>query len=98
MIGWEVVVIVAIIVWGVTQVGKAKAGIITDEAGNESLAAPRDTAPDKETQLELRELRERVKVLERIATDGNSPKAQDAARIAAEIEQLRDPSKSQDQA
>lgn len=39
---------------------------------------------------ELTELRERVKVLERIATDGNSLDARETKRIAAEIEALRD--------
>lgn len=39
---------------------------------------------------ELAELRERIKVLERIATDGNSLDARETKRIAAEIEALRD--------
>lgn len=43
-----------------------------------------------EVQRELEELRERVKVLERIATDGNTLDHQDTRRIAAEIDALRD--------
>jgi hypothetical protein len=39
---------------------------------------------------EVEELRERIKVLERIATDGNSLDASETKRIAAEIEALRD--------
>lgn len=39
---------------------------------------------------ELNELRERVQVLERIATDENSSEARKAQRIAREIESLRD--------
>ncbi|GMN02925.1 hypothetical protein [Erythrobacter sp. MTPC3] len=38
---------------------------------------------------ELNELRERVQVLERIATDENSSEARKAQRIAREIESLR---------
>ena len=38
---------------------------------------------------ELADLKERVKVLERIATDSNSGDAREQARIAAEIEALR---------
>ena len=38
---------------------------------------------------ELEELRERVQVLERIATNENSAEARKAQRIAAEIESLR---------
>ena len=43
--------------------------------------------PDRDSELlrEVRDLRERVKVLERIATDDHEPK-----RLAAEIERLRD--------
>lgn len=43
-----------------------------------------------EVERELAELRERVKVLERIATDGNTLGHQDTRRIAAEIDALRD--------
>ena len=46
---------------------------------------PADSARESELQREVRELRERVKVLERIATDEHEPK-----RLAAEIERLRD--------
>lgn len=39
---------------------------------------------------ELEDLRERIKVLERIATDHNSPAARETRRVADEIEALRD--------
>ena len=39
---------------------------------------------------ELKDLRERIKVLERIATDGNSTDARETQRIEREIEALRD--------
>jgi len=90
--GWAIVALVAIIVWGVVQYTKARAGIVTDEDGNETLA-PRDdgrTAAELEAATrELEDLRERVRVLERIATDDNTSDARDRARIAAEIEALR---------
>lgn len=89
---WATVAIVAIMVWGVVQFAKARAGIITDEDGNERLA-PRDDgrslAELDQARRELADLRERVKVLERIATDGNTGDAREGARIAAEIEALR---------
>ena len=59
---------------------------MTDEYGNESRAA----SDDAETRREIEELRERIKVLERIATDSNSLDARKTKRIAAEIEALRD--------
>ncbi len=82
---WTVVVIVAIVVWGATQAYKARQGIITDEDGNERFAPKAGALPDPETQRELAELRERVKVLERITTEDHKPKA-----LSAEIEKLRD--------
>ncbi|MFL0355925.1 hypothetical protein ACI5KX_05545 [Erythrobacter sp. GH1-10] len=44
---------------------------------------------DEIDSAELKELRERVQVLERIATDENSSEARKAQRIAQEIESLR---------
>ncbi len=92
MSGWAIVAVIAIIVWGAVEYAKARAGIITDEDGNETLA-PRDdgrsAAELDQARREVEELRERVKVLERIATDSNSSDAREQARISAEIEALR---------
>lgn len=44
----------------------------------------------RRVRAELAELRERVRVLERIATDHNSLDAQASRRIASEIEELRE--------
>ncbi len=89
---WAAVAIVAIIVWGVVQYAKARAGIISDMDGNERLA-PRDDARSlaeiEAARREVTELKERVKVLERIVTDSNTGDAREQARIAAEIEALR---------
>lgn len=89
---WAIVAIIAIIVWGVVQYSKARAGIITDEDGNETLAPREDgrsLAEIEAARAEVTELRERVKVLERIVTDSNSGDARERARISAEIEALR---------
>jgi len=59
-----------------------RAGITTDMMGNEKPIAP-PTNPALEREVE--ELRERVKVLERIATEDRETK-----RLSAEIESLRD--------
>jgi hypothetical protein len=45
---------------------------------------------DEQARREIEDLRERIKVLERIATDGNSLDANQTRQIAAEIEALRD--------
>lgn len=92
MSSWAIVALVAILIWGVVQIARAKAGIVEDEYGNETLAPRGDgrTAAELEAaQRELAELKERVKVLERIATDAHSGDAREQARIAAEIEALR---------
>lgn len=95
MSGWAIVAIVAIVVWGIVQMSKARAGIITDEDGNETYIGgekSQSQAEMDETRREIERLRERLQVLERIATDNNSTDARERARIAAEIEALRLPS------
>ncbi len=94
MSGWAIVAIVAIVIWGIVQLAKARAGIITDENGNESLVSRDDTqggAELTEARREIEQLRDRVQVLERIATDNNTLDARERARITAEIEALRTP-------
>jgi cell division protein FtsB len=92
MSSWAIVALVAIVIWGIVETVRARAGIITDEDGNQKIATPPDTGTRAEleaTRRELEALRERVKVLERIATDANTGDAREQARIAAEIEALR---------
>ena len=92
---WTAVVAIAVI-WGVVTIWTRRhdreLGVTRDEDGN-PVFAPRDdsrsTAELEAARRELDDLRERVKVLERIATDGNSNDARERARIAAEIEALR---------
>jgi hypothetical protein len=89
---WAIVAIVAILVWGVIQFVKAANGITRDQHGNETIARREDgrsLAELEEARRELADLKERLKVLERIATDSNTADAREGARIAAEIEALR---------
>lgn len=92
MSSWAIVALVGIIIWGVVEIARARAGIVTDEDGNQKLAARDDTGARADLEAarrELTDLKERVKVLERIATDANTGDAREQARIAAEIEALR---------
>lgn len=82
---WTAVVVIAAII-AFVEIYKARHGVVTDWKGNERIAS-RD---DPEARRELEELRERIKVLERIATDGNTLDAVETRRIAAEIEALRE--------
>lgn len=81
---WTAIVIIVGIL-AVAEVLKAKHrarhGITEDENGTERLVQREDPA----LKRELEELRERVKVLERIATDGR-----DTRLLSDEIEKLRD--------
>lgn len=52
--------------------------------------AARKLDGDSDAQREVMELRERIKVLERIATDANSTESLEIKAISAEIEKLRD--------
>jgi hypothetical protein len=88
-----IVAIVAILVWGVIRLARIKAG--TDNRGlrrhdrhgqGQALLDPAQPSPrEKELQREVEDLRERIHVLERIATDGRHTN-----NLAAEIESLRD--------
>lgn len=78
-----VVVIVALLVMGEVLKAKHRArhGITTDHMGNEKPLVRENS----ELKHEVEELRERIKVLERIATDERGPK-----QLADQIESLRD--------
>lgn len=81
---WTAAVIIIAMIC-ITEVIKAKHrarhGITTDVMGNETPIMRDDAALKREVE----ELRERVKVLERIATEERETK-----RLSAEIESLRD--------
>ena len=92
MSSWAIVALVAIVIWGIVESIRARAGIITDEDGNQKVVAREDGRYQAEIEAarrEVSELKERVKVLERIVTDSNTGDARVTAQIAAEIEALR---------
>lgn len=80
---FEMVVGIVLIVT-IGSIIRARHGIVKDNQGNERFVG--DTAETKALQAEIKALKERIQVLERIATDGNR-----AASLDAEIEKLRDP-------
>ena len=81
---WTAVVIIVAII-AVSEVIKSrhryKNGVTLDWKGGEQQPEKNDPA----LQREVEELRERIKVLERIATEGGETK-----RLAEEIDKLRD--------
>ncbi|MDO9368242.1 MAG: hypothetical protein Q7T68_06705 [Sphingopyxis sp.] len=77
--------IVAIVTIG--SIIRAKHGIRRDRKGGDYFVAT-DNAETKALQTEIRALKDRIQVLERIATDNNR-----AVTLDQEIEKLRDSSK-----
>ncbi|WP_394269627.1 hypothetical protein [Qipengyuania sp.] len=86
---WTAAVII-VLIWGVVTMYSHRRdrdlGIARDEDGKPVFPPPADGF----SQREIEELRERIRVLERIATDSNTLDANETKRIAAEIEALRD--------
>jgi len=92
MSGWAIVAIVAIVMSGIVKIFTSRhdreRGIVRNSDGDPvTLPSGRD---DSDARREIQELRERIKVLERIATDGNSLSVTETRRISQEIEALRD--------
>ncbi len=84
---FEMVIGIVLIVT-IGSVVRAKYGVRRDNKGNEFFNAPVDTGETRALQAEIRTLKERIQVLERIATDNNR-----AVTLDEEIEKLRDRSK-----
>ncbi len=82
--GWAFVAVVAIIVWGIVQMTKARDRRSLSEQGETS------ATDAQEAEREIGELRERIRVLERIATDANTSEAREIQSISDEIDKLRD--------
>ena len=85
---FEMVVAIIVIVT-IGGVLKARYGIHKDKDGNEIYRGGNDAAADVEKARlrdEVRSLKERVQVLERVITDTNDS----SARLDREIESLRD--------
>lgn len=90
MSGWMIVAIVAIVMSGLVKIFTIRRderhGVIRDHDDN-PVRIPQE---DRASLREIEDLRERIKVLERIATDNNTVSATETRRIAQEIEALRD--------
>ena len=82
---WTAIVILAAICAITSMVRSRHAGSRRHERND----AIEQSAREKVLEHEVEDLRERIKVLERIATDGNTLDAVETKRIAAEIEALR---------
>ena len=88
---WTAVVVI-VAIWGLVQViqsRQARLGHRQDAEPDED--EPRPAARrERELTSEITRLRERLEVLERIATDTNSSEARERKRLEAEIDSLRE--------
>lgn len=86
---WTAAVVI-VMIWGLVTVYTRRhdgtLGVTRDEDGN-PVFAPRE---DAASRREIEELRERIKVLERIAIDSDTLSATETRRISQEIDALRD--------
>ncbi|MEO9462300.1 MAG: hypothetical protein ABJ242_06150 [Marinomonas sp.] len=86
MLGYAIVAVVAIVIWQSVQKHRQGSSPHSDIDASQNQAL-------FEAEQERDELRERVKVLERIVTDSNTPSAKKIQKLSDEIEQLRDDTK-----
>lgn len=77
--------IVVMLIWGMVSVMKSRHQASRGHAAEEGGSAMGEPQRQAELKREIAELRERVQVLERIATDNP-----EARRLSAEIDRLRD--------
>ena len=93
MTGWALVALVGIVIWGIVQIYTRRhdhtLGVTRDEDGNPVFPPSRDDGEAREMRREVENLRERIRVLERIATENNSLDARETRRLSAEIDSLR---------
>ena len=89
MSGGQIMVVLIVLIAAIASIIRARHGrqtrrdgLMMDDLAPDALAHQREA----ELQREVEDLRERIKVLERIATDGRS-----TAALANEIESLRGP-------
>jgi hypothetical protein len=82
-----IVVIVAILAFAAMRIAQAHA---RHGSGPDRALPHQDDGEKRALRSEVEDLRERIKVLERITTDDNTTRALETRRVADEIEALRD--------
>ena len=87
MNNWTAIVLIVAII-GLVKILQVRRG--QPSAGDPQMQNEQPQMPDPATTRELEDLRERVKVLERIVTDANHHKERQSRAISDEIESLRD--------
>lgn len=87
--GWAEVVVLIVLISGIVKIVQAKHGVVRTGRGKEEMYVGPPRADDGEAERlrgELRQLKDRVQVLERIVTDGDSSRS---IALEREIDALR---------
>ncbi|MFZ9395949.1 MAG: hypothetical protein ACO25F_07815 [Erythrobacter sp.] len=87
---WATAVVLIVLISAIAGVMRSRNGGGRRLRRHEREHAQLPSAREQLLEREVEDLRERIKVLERITTDGHSADANETRRIAAEIEALRD--------
>ena len=83
---WALMVVAIVLIVTVGKIVRAKLGVRRDKWGNEtSVDTGASAAEARRLQEEVRTLKDRISVLERVITDNHS-----ASNLDREIEKLRD--------
>ena len=88
--GFWTAIVVIVVIGCITSVFQARYRAHSGNLGNDGGNGKYVDRGDIDAQQEIAELRERIKVLERIATDANSTEGREAKAISEEIERLRE--------
>ncbi len=88
---WATAVVLIVMISAIAGVMRSRGRARHDGSQNNN-GSDRSAVSGREHELqrEVVDLRERIKVLERIATDANSSEGRDTRAIADEIDRLRD--------
>ncbi|MEM9087000.1 MAG: hypothetical protein AAGB23_13855 [Pseudomonadota bacterium] len=91
---WATAGVIVVALWALVTIWSRRhdreLGVTRDEDGN-PVFPPQPKVDTSAQDAEIAELKERIAILEKIATDANSSDARERARIASEIEALRGP-------
>jgi hypothetical protein len=88
---WAAAVVIIVAIWGLVTILRSGTTWARGSASDEEDNLIGNPQRERELEAEIAQLRERVQVLERIATDANSNQERESRRLSAEIDSLRSP-------
>ena len=86
---WATAIVIIVAIWAFVTIKRGRHGSAPGDALDEECRPIGNLQRERELEAEVAQLRERVEVLERIATDANSNQERESRRLSAEIDSLR---------